>query len=1229
MRFLLRLRTPFAIIVLLLALGPALRASGGQALDPTEPTTFIRLNQSVPDLRAVRVEDYGSFFWAVVPISELARLDAAGIAYQEYPDAPMVALPGGVFDARRGEPVLAPENRLPDGATGLYIVKLIGPAKPAWLDGLARAGMRVIDYLAPYNYIVWADGPAVQAARGLSYVLWVGGYHPAYKLSLQVRAPREAITGYGVTFYDDGRMDQALAWVQSMGGLVLDLYRVQSGFDRVVPGPYDRSSSLVHATIAIDAARLEDLARLANAYAFSLTPLSASIRDEMSDQIIADNHPGGIPQVGYLAWLAGKGVDGNGVAISNVDTGVNYNHTDINGSGQNRLQACYNYSSGTYPPPACGATPPTCGTHGTMTTGIALGDATSGVSDPQGFKYTLGIAVEARLVVQNFLCGPGGGGSPPPGPYGWRTLGKITEDGGAFVSANSWGPDGTPQGYDAKTREFDFFPRDADPGAVGNEPQLFSLSIMNGGGGTSTQGTPDEGKNLLRIGGSKNYRAGDIDDLCTCTAHGPALDGRRLPDVVAPGQTIYSTSGTSYSSGTGTSFASPHASGAAAIFTQWYSNTHSGAWPSPALVKAAFVVGADDLFGGLDADGVPMGHIPDNKQGWGRLNINNSINPALPTFYYDQATLFQSTGEQWSQTLTVANPAQPMKISLVWTDAPGPGLGGTSPAWVNDLDLVVTQGGTTYLGNVFLNGYSTTGGVADNKNNIENVYIQSASGAYTVRVAAAAIVGDGVPNNGIALDQDFALVCWNCLAGPPPTATPTITPGGPTFTPTPTRTPTATVTPTPLPGCVLLVDDDNDGPNTQSYFTTALNGLAVSYTVFDAGTGAGNGPSLAQLQQHPMVIWFSGDKFGGGGSAGPNAADETNLTGYLNGGGRLFLSSQDYLYDFGLTSFGSTYLGVGAFTNDNNAAATEIFGQAGDPIGGSYGGLGLIYPTDFTSYADTVNPATGASSAFRTAGGANSSTNIDKASGPWKTVFFSTDWVPTANHNPNNARALLNTIITWFGGCGATPTPTPTRTPTPAQFSFTLAPTGLSDIAIALDVTGSGITNAESLADFIEAQGGTPPGSVQQLLKWSASIQNFLAWSHEFQFGDNFAVALGDYVFLITNGGPSAVTFTGRMPNPGELHFNLSPGTPSTCALNFISLPMDQSQITTADQLSDAIGTPSPPGPATVVQTLDWHSGLQNFLVWSNQFNFGDNFTTLVGYPYIVCLTDTAPATWP
>ena len=102
---------------------------------------------------------------------------------------------------------------------------------------------------------------------------------------------------------------------------------------------------------------------------------------------------------------------------------------------------------------------------------------------------------------------------------------------------------------------------------------------------------------------------------------------------------------------------------------------------------------------------------------------------------------------------------------LVWTDAPGHGLGGETPAWVNDLDLSVSINGQTYYGNNFGgDGLSVTDGYPDEKNNTEGIFLSDLSATtVTLTVTGANIGGDGVPNEGDDTDQDFALVLYLTL----------------------------------------------------------------------------------------------------------------------------------------------------------------------------------------------------------------------------------------------------------------------------------------------------------------------------------------------------------------------------------------------------------------------------------------------------------------------------------
>ena len=84
-----------------------------------------------------------------------------------------------------------------------------------------------------------------------------------------------------------------------------------------------------------------------------------------------------------------------------------------------------------------------------------------------------------------------------------------------------------------------------------------------------------------------------------------------------------------------------------------------------------------------------------------------------------------------------------MKVTLVWTDAPG---ATTGAAWVNNLDLVVEAGGRRYLGNVFGGAFSRSGGEADTRNNVESVYLPAGvADRFAVTVKGLKIAGDGVP----------------------------------------------------------------------------------------------------------------------------------------------------------------------------------------------------------------------------------------------------------------------------------------------------------------------------------------------------------------------------------------------------------------------------------------------------------------------------------------------------
>lgn len=171
--------------------------------------------------------------------------------------------------------------------------------------------------------------------------------------------------------------------------------------------------------------------------------------------------------------------------------------------------------------------------------------------------------------------------------------------------------------------------------------------------------------------------------------------------------------------------------------------------PSAALLKAMAINGAyDDVSGG---------QVPDNNIGWGRVCLD-------PVLYFPGDTRWTGlvdhveglrTGEYEEYGGFVANPLEPLRISLVWTDYPG--FPAAARALVNDLDLTVidADGVTTYRGNVFSGGQSVPGGGADSLNVEECVWRTRPSlGLWRIRVVA---------RNVPSATQPFALVVSGSL----------------------------------------------------------------------------------------------------------------------------------------------------------------------------------------------------------------------------------------------------------------------------------------------------------------------------------------------------------------------------------------------------------------------------------------------------------------------------------
>jgi len=730
--------------------------------------------------------DYGSF--RLLLIDEQATGGAAGLAQlglSVRDDLNRVYLEGRELDTRRPEEV---ESRLDvalrrdelgsaraEGRAardGLYLVQLVGPVRDEWLADLVAEGLEIVSYIPQDAYVVRVRGAAAAAIAFLTerhdYVQYAGDFHPAYRLSRSLHSALASGAG--------GAIDVT---VQVVDGPTIDADLADLRSLALVAGPERALLGLRDVELTVDRARLSEL--VAREYVFHVEARSPRVRlDEVQGQILAGNLDGDlVAGPGYLDFLAGKGFNRSqfGSFVVNVvdDAASLTGHPDL---PDDRVAFSHDVTEqGSFQ-----------AGHGFLNANIVAGfNAGTGsqMQDARGFHYGLGVAPFARVGATAIF------GSGSAVVTEWESEAYAE---GARISTNSWGfTDFDALRYDASARAYDQIVRDAQTDVPGMQQMIVVFAAGNSGPESRSVASPATAKNVITVGAGESDRPAGIDgcgvgvagadsanDIIDFSSRGPvgffAGDDRFKPDLMAPGTHIqagipqshyfgssvctqyFPPGQTLYGWSSGTSHSCPAVAGGAALVYQDFLNKGRPA-PSPAMVKGYLMDSAAYMTGAGAGDA-----LPSSNQGMGRMDLGRAFD-ATPRLLVDQTAVLDATGQTFTVSGSVVSAAQPFRVTLAWSDAPGSTVGAP---WVNDLDLEVTVGGVTYLGNVFRGGESVVGGTTDTRNNVESVFLPAGTtGDFTVTVRASNIAGDGVPGNADPTDQDFALIVYNASNGTP------------------------------------------------------------------------------------------------------------------------------------------------------------------------------------------------------------------------------------------------------------------------------------------------------------------------------------------------------------------------------------------------------------------------------------------------------------------------------
>jgi len=557
-------------------------------------------------------------------------------------------------------------------------------------------------------------------------------YEPAFKLGSDIFT---AITNGDF----DGNMSQINSTVTFFSALDLDTHKTQIENLGATFNFITESKEIVNITIPKD--KVLDLIKITGIKSVFMTlPTVLSIGDA-----------GEITKV-HESWKGETrkqfmGLTGKGQTISIADTGLSNGRACTDKDDCNKVPNCGNkeelgvcFNSDIHgriikasPLGVTDTVRDYYNGHGTHVVGIAIGNGENSRGD------VTGVAPKAELyflgIVKSLSAGT------------IDTEKRYVENKDAKIFSNSFGtgaplPHRDSSGNHQITQYRSTIDEITDKYLFDN-PEKISVAVAGNRGEhrdyAATILSPGSAKNIITVGSSENNSyfidnpfTDNPSHLAANSGFGPADVGktnRIKPDVVAPGQFIYSLrppvdklgsftdDPIHYTHMAGTSMAASHVAGMLALINQHLNNEVSTTRGD--LLKAFLINGAVDIGqskGNFDCNNCNdrvTHHVPNYEQGWGRINIEESLKPCGDSkcLFFDSTGLdkgfdgfseitdltpVSKDGETKSYKFQFTK-GQTVSMTLAWYDTPGAALH-------NNLDLMLqSPDGTIWYGGV--NGF--------------------------------------------------------------------------------------------------------------------------------------------------------------------------------------------------------------------------------------------------------------------------------------------------------------------------------------------------------------------------------------------------------------------------------------------------------------------------------------------------------------------------------------------